>query len=328
MALYAYLGHDGLIDALGPRLEAAGYGRTEEVAAADVVLTYYSNLSSLDDGYYGDGGLLETVNEGTLVVDLSPTTPNFAKEMNAVATISDIKMVEAPLIVEDVLAPDPFARENLRCFAGGDEGSVSYAESLLNVLFGTVQAVNSPGEAQLARAASTLKSAAALVASIEALALFKACRRSVSGMDIPDMVKEVAFPEMERLRRVLQEERFESAYTVEMLMGEISAAIMTADDCELIMPQSEAAFHLLELLAVIGGSDKSPVALALVYEGDTAQNTHGLDWSRAAALYDQAEQGAWDAEDGEEDGFDEIEGSEDDLFGEDSFGLGFGYSAN
>ncbi len=56
--------------------------------------------------------------------------------------------------------------------------------------------------------------------------------------------------------------RFDGTYTVEMLMSELSAALTAADDVDLILPQAEACLHLLELLAVIGGSDKAPAALA------------------------------------------------------------------
>ncbi len=47
---------------------------------------------------------------------------------------------------------------------------------------------------------------------------------------------------------------------------------MAADDVELILPQAEAAMHLLELLAVIGGADKAPSSLSLIYgeEADCA----------------------------------------------------------
>ena len=68
-------------------------------------------------------------------------------------------------------------------------------------------------------------------------------------------------------------------------MAELSAAIMAADDAELILPQAEAALHLLELLAVVGGSDKSPAALSLVYGEEEECARYGLDWTRAEEVY-------------------------------------------
>lgn len=105
-------------------------------------------------------------------------------------------------------------------------------------------------------------------------------------------------------------------------MSEVSAAIMAADDVELIIPQAESAMHLLELLAIIGGSDKSPVALALAYgeEEDCARN--GLDWTRAEQAYGQGADHDHDHGDDEDlDGFDDFDF-------DDPYGAGFDYSSN
>ncbi len=47
-------------------------------------------------------------------------TPSFAREVNAVATVSDLVMVEAPLVVDDMVAEPVYARENLSCFVAGE----------------------------------------------------------------------------------------------------------------------------------------------------------------------------------------------------------------
>ena len=51
------------------------------------------------------------------------------------------------------------------------------------------------------------------------------------------------------------------------------------------------------LLAVIGGADKAPATLALVYGEESACAEHGLDWTRAEQAYGQAagEDEGWDA---------------------------------
>ena len=60
--------------------------------------------------------------------------------------------------------------------------------------------------------------------------------------------------------------------------------------------------HLLELLAVIGGADKAPAALSLVYGEESACAEAGLDWTRAEQAYGHAEDedDGWDAPEGED----------------------------
>ena len=91
--------------------------------------------------------------------------------------------------------------------------------------------------------------------------------------------------------------RFDGTYTVEMFMAELSAALTAADDVDLILPQAEACLHLLELLAVIGGSDKAPAALALVYGEEKTCAEQGLDWTRAEQAYGDVAEGFDDLDD-------------------------------
>lgn len=286
MALsYAYSGEEGFISAVEARLEDAGLVRVSDAAAAEVVISFCTTQSALEDLYFGDAGFVQEVAPGSLLVDLSATTPGFAREVNAVATVSDLAMVEAPLVVKDVAAADSFAYENLACFAAGEDDVVARAKPVLDALFSTVHETGGPGSAQLARAGYTLQVSAQVIAAIEAQALYRAVRRSVSGAYVEGAGLGAASPQAEQVLRAIEAERFEGAYNVEMLMSELTAAIMAADDAELILPQAEAAMHLLELLAVIGGADKSPSALSLVYGEEAQCAKHGLDWTRAEQAY-------------------------------------------
>ncbi|MFR6335234.1 MAG: tetrahydrofolate dehydrogenase/cyclohydrolase catalytic domain-containing protein [Oscillospiraceae bacterium] len=60
---------------------------------------------------------------------------------------------------------------------------------------------------------------------------------------------------------------------------------------------AEACLHLLELLAVIGGSDKAPAALALVYGEEKTCAEQGLDWTRAEQAYGDVAEGFDDLDD-------------------------------
>lgn len=333
MALsFAYRGNEGLIEAVACRLEAAGLVRTDEVAAADVVISYCTSQSALEDLYFGDAGFVQEVAPGALLVDLSPATPNFAREINAVATVSDLVMVEAPLVVADVTRLDSFARDNVSCFAAGEGDGVERARVVLDALFSEVVEVGGPGAAQLARAARTLQVTAQVVSAIEADALCRAVRRSVAGSGLGASAVRAISSEAQAILSAVQEERFEGAYNVEMLMAELSAAIMTADDAELILPHAEAAMHLLELLAVIGGAGKAPAALCLAYGEEADCARHGLDWTRAEEAYGAGKSDELDDDYGSDEcgcahdhrhDFDDYEGyGYDDPYG------GFDYSSN
>lgn len=285
MVRYAYQGSAHLIDLLAPQLASAGFVREEDVAAAEVVITYCPSTSQLEDLYFGEAGIIQAADASSVIIDLSPTTPQFATEMLSLATISDLRMVEAPLVVIDPFAEDAFAAENLIVFAAGEDDALDAAQPALDAIAGETLRTGAPGSAQLRRAARTLQSSAAIVSAIESQALFDAAGKSVTRIVLAEGALEPISEEGRQALEAVRSQRFEGAYTTEMMMAELSAAIMAADDFEIIIPQAEAAFNMLELLAVIGGAGKSPAALSLVYgnEGDAAE--HGLDWSRAEGYF-------------------------------------------
>ncbi len=337
MAAYAFRGNEAFVSAVEGRLADAGFERVENVAEAAFVVTFCTSMTALEDLYFGDDALVSTVGGQAVVVDASACTPNLAAEIAAVCAVSDVSMVAAPLVVRNKMAPDAFAHDNLACFAGSEGGGVDDAMPLLEVLYGDVQVVADAGAAQLARAASTIQNTAEMVSAIEALSLFKACSASASsGINVKALVPDATSPEASFIIEAVRDERFKGDYTVEMLMSELSAAIMTGDDYETILPQTEAAFHLFELLAMIGGSDMSPAALSLVYEGEPSDDegegagsrvdAHGLDWSRVEQLCgSDAADGAVEEYGSDSFPFDDGDG---DPYDDDNFASGFGYSIN
>lgn len=301
--LYAYRGAPSFIGAVADRLTDAGFSRVEDVASADIVVTYCTSGSALEDLYFGDGGLITSAAPGAVLVDLSATTPNFAREINAVATVNDLVMVEAPATVRSLVAEDAFARDNLMGPVATESELTDEVRRLLDALFGEVVEVGAPGRAQLLRNTHTLPMAADLVSAIEAVALDDASARSVGALDA-DQIPLFSPVSADPVVRAVRQQRFTGAYTAEMLLCELSAALMAADDAEVILPGVEATMHLLELLVVIGGADMAPAALSLVYQDEAAGARAGLDWTRAEQAYghpapeEDEDWSAYDDEDG------------------------------
>ncbi len=316
MATYVFIGHGNVGEAVAAGVEAAGYDRVDNVAEADLVITYCTSHTALEDAYFDTDGIIQTARPGTLLIDLSPSTPSVARELEAVATVSNLLFAEAPIAVIDATLPDAFCEySNVACCLAGEEGAVAAARSVAETFASSVREIGGAGAAQLERATLTLQAVAQTISAIEAAALASAvrCTPAGAGANTAAAVR----PQSDVAEAVLAavvEERFSGAYTVEMLMSELSAALETADDADLILPQAEAAMHLLELLAVVGGSDMAPAALSLVYGDESKCAERGLDWSRAAEAFGgEAEHG------GEAGEGDECDGS---------YPSPFGYSAN
>lgn len=311
MSNYYYYGQKNVLECISKRLADAGFSQLDVVEDVQFVLTYCTNLTSLEDLYFGDNGLVQKMAPGSVVVDISPSTPSLSSEISAIATISEIMMVSAPMVVKDKFSTDPFARENISCFVASEDKIDKKTNAFLEAIFGEIQPVSSVGATQLARAANTIQTSSEIVSSIEAYSLAEAAKSSLS-LDVSDYSAYVASKESSFAIDAVKEKRFKGPYTVEMVMGELSAAMMSADDFDLILPQTEAAFHLFELLAVVGGVDLALPALAFVYEGENSKDAAklGIDWERMSNLYPTS-----DEDDIEDDNYDDaIESFADDDF--------------
>ncbi len=266
----------------GEHLAASG------ISDADVVFTYHANQAILEDIYFGSSGLLSRTKEGCILVDLSPTTPVFAQELNALAQVNNRQSLDAPLVVRDMVTQDAFSYAgNLMIVAGGPSDVFDAVHLMLFSIADRVSFMGGAGAGQASKVALTLYNAATVVSLIEADSFY---RLSGKLFDAEYLLEEALAincisPVHAAFLDALRNRSYQGSYTVEIMMGELAAALAAADDKDMIFPQAEAGFHLLELLAVVGGSSLSPAALALVFGSEEAASEFGLDWSRAEEIY-------------------------------------------
>lgn len=283
---FIFIGEESLGSALSEKLVAAGYKLAPKLAEADVVLVYCDSQSDTEDMFFETDGIIQRAKNGSYLVNLSTCTPNFSRELNAVALVSDLHALEAPLMVLDSTLPKVFAdHANLDCFVSGEEDDVEVIIPLLSAIAANVRVSGPSGSAQLAHAALTVQRSAQIVACMEAEALFRAYSSSSDSAIRTTYEQGIISDSSLKMFAAIKNEQFNGDYTIKMWMAELTSALMTADDAELILPGAESCIHLLELLAVIGGDSLAPAALSLVYGEESACIKHGLDWTLAEQIY-------------------------------------------
>ena len=288
MTTFSYLGHEAVGTYVAKQLGVAGMNAVDDVRSADIVLTYFTHASALEDAYFEEDGIIKNAHKGTLLIDLSPSTLSVSREISAVATVNDFHPVEAPLAILDVTLTDAFAmRENFVCFVSCDDDAFDLAHGVIENLAGIVKRCGVSGTAQLAKASHTMQYSAQFMAAVEAEALVRAALEaneqilSVESSSIIEPLSDVissALPAIESTK-------CEGTYTVELMMADVVAAMTVADDASAVLPHLESTLRMLEMLAVIGGADLSPVALTLLFRDESVCSKFGLDWSRVEGLY-------------------------------------------
>ncbi|MBP5313968.1 MAG: hypothetical protein J6Y65_03490, partial [Eggerthellaceae bacterium] len=166
-----------------------------------------------------------------------------------------------------------------------DNKDIAEDWGVIEALASDIHQAGGIGSAQLMRASYILQMSAAITSAIESEALYRGlaeAKTTSRGIDLDvHLSAGTIAPQAKSVLEAIERGDFEGQYSAEMLMSDISAALTTADECEVSLPIAEAAFSLLELLCMVGGADKGVSAINLLYETEDKSVAQGLDWSLA-----------------------------------------------
>jgi 2-hydroxy-3-oxopropionate reductase len=153
----------------------------EVAESSDIIITMLPGPSEVEEVVTGEGGLLEGAKEGSLIVDMSTSSPPLARELARTARERGVGMLDAPVSGGDVGARNG----TLSIMAGGEEDDFERARALFEVMGETVIHVGGAGAGQVVKACNQIVVALVIEAVAEALVL-----ASKAGV-APDRVVEV-----------------------------------------------------------------------------------------------------------------------------------------
>ena len=153
----------------------------EVAEGSEVVITMLPGPPQVEEVVAGDGGLLEGAREGSLIIDMSTSSPILAQELARAARNKAVGMLDAPVSGGDVGARDG----TLSIMVGGEEDDFERARPLFRAMGETVVHVGGVGAGQVVKACNQIVVALVIEAIAEALVL-----GSKAGVD-PDRVVEV-----------------------------------------------------------------------------------------------------------------------------------------
>ena len=291
VSTFSFTGEPAVERGIVASLEQAGFSRADS-SEADVIFTYCVAVSSLEDTYYDSDGILQTSKKDAVLVDLSPSTVSFARELNAMGSVNDRHVIDAPLVVRNVMDKEAFAHpENLGMVVGGVEEVFKRIQPMLRAIANQIIWMGKAGSGQATKVALTLSTAASLVGLVESYISCSSSDIAIDQEDLLDCASSFGLitPMQELFLEAMSEDEFEGgSYTLENLMGELAAALASVDDGDVILPQAESGFRLMELLAMVGGISYNAAALKLVFADEETSKKYGLDWSRAEGAYEHS----------------------------------------
>ena len=140
----------------------------EDVARrSDIIITMLPGPTEVEAVIAGEGGLLEGMGRGTLLIDMSTSSPILARKLAEAVLERGIGSLDAPVSGGDVGAEEG----TLSIMAGGHEEDFERARPLFQAMGETIVRVGESGAGQVTKAANQIVVALILEAVSEALVL-------------------------------------------------------------------------------------------------------------------------------------------------------------
>lgn len=241
-------------------------------AAADVVVTMVGYPADVEAIYLDEGGILDSAREGTVLVDMTTSSPTLAARIAESAAARGLTALDAPVSGGDVGAKNA----TLTIMVGGDEAAFAEVEPLLRAMGTNVVLQGGPGAGQHTKMANQVAIAGSMLATAESLAYAEA-----AGLDPARVLESIgagsaASWSLVNLAPRILNANFAPGFYVKHFVKDMRIAFASAEELGLDLPGLATAKRLYEHLEANGGANLGTQALWLLYADDAARTRAGV----------------------------------------------------
>jgi 2-hydroxy-3-oxopropionate reductase len=243
--------------------EAGVAANPREVAQnSDIIITMLPDSPDVLDVVTGEDGVLEGIEEGNLLVDMSTISPVVTEELVAKLKERGASMLDAPVSGGDVGAIEG----TLSIMVGGSEEDFKRARPLFDVMGKTVTHVGPTGAGQVTKAANQVVVALTIEAVSEALVL------GSKGGVAPEKILEVLSgglagnKVMEVKREKFLSHKFDPGFRSELHHKDLTIALAAGREYGVVMPVTAIVDQMLLAMKKKGWGGEDHSALLRIIE--------------------------------------------------------------
>jgi 2-hydroxy-3-oxopropionate reductase len=243
--------------------EAGVAANPREVAEnSDTIITMLPDSPDVRDVVTGEDGVLEGIEEGNLLVDMSTISPVVTEELAAKLKERGASMLDAPVSGGDVGAIEG----TLSIMVGGSEEDFERARPLFDVMGKTVTHVGPTGTGQVTKAANQVVVALTIEAVSEALVL------GSKGGVAPEKILEVLSgglagnKVMEVKREKFLSHEFDPGFRSELHHKDLGIALAAGREYGVVMPVTAIVDQMLLAMKKKGWGGEDHSALLRIIE--------------------------------------------------------------
>ena len=153
------------------------------VRDADAVITMVGFPPDVEEVYFGEKGILASARPGTLVIDMTTTSPRLAQRIYTEAADRGLSALDAP-----VSGGDTGARAGtLAIMVGGDREAFERAVPIFEAMGKSIRYMGAAGSGQHTKMANQIAVAGTLAGMCEAIAYARA-----AGLDVDEVISTIS----------------------------------------------------------------------------------------------------------------------------------------
>ncbi len=231
-------------------------------AKCDIVFTIVGFPKDVEEVYLGKNGLIENAKAGSVLVDMTTSSPKLVTKILTACIKRGIGVLDAPFT-----GGDRGAREaTLTIFAGGDKADFEKARPYFEIMGRTIKHMGAAGDGQNAKLGNQIVIAGTMTGMCEALAFAKSC-----GLDLNEFIEAVGGGSAATWSlnnygpRILKKD-FAPGFFIKHYIKDMKLAEEAADEMELDLPALTVTRELYEELAEGGYENSGTQALYCLYD--------------------------------------------------------------
>ena len=229
---------------------------------SETIVTMLPDSPDVRDVVVGEGGVLEGMREGALLVDMSTISPVVTEELAEKLKERGASMLDAPVSGGDVGAIEG----TLSIMVGGSEEDFERAKPLFEVMGKTVNHVGPTGAGQVTKAANQVVVALTIEAVSEALVL--GSKGGVAPEKILDVLSGglAGNKVMEVKREKFLSHKFDPGFRSELHHKDLGIALAAGREYGVVLPATAVVGQLFEAMVARGRGGWDHSALLRVIE--------------------------------------------------------------
>lgn len=231
-------------------------------AQSGIIFTIVGFPEDVREVYMGENGILQSVAEGSIIVDMTTTEPSLAEEIYAAAQEKGVSSIDAPVSGGDVGAKNG----SLSIMVGGDKEAVDTVMPLFEIIGKNIVYQGGAGNGQHTKMCNQITIAGTMIGVCESLLYgYKA------GLDLPTMLKSIsggaaACWTLNNLAPRIVDRNFDPGFYVEHFIKDMGIALMEANRMGLSLPGLALVKQLYEAVKAQGHGKLGTQALMLGLE--------------------------------------------------------------